>query len=103
MGGSVTRPLPGESPVDFMVRNNKAYWVEPYVSNLAGWSEAMWPQIDPKYPRTGSFSKEGMRLADSMINGEWGDPDWPYDIMRESHSVWKEMKKVWDKGPEKQN
>ncbi|MGL4599929.1 MAG: C2HC-type zinc finger protein [Plesiomonas sp.] len=93
--------MPGEIPIDFMYRNNRGFFVEPYVSNLAGWSEKMYPQIETAYPRIGSFSKEGIRLAESMISGEWGDPDWDYQVMRKCHAAWLEMKKVWDQGPEK--
>jgi len=101
MGGSVSRPLPGESPVDFMFRNNQGFYTEPYVSNMAGWSEQMRPQIEIPYPREGSFTEEDMQLAKRLVKEGWGDPTWPYDYMTKSYEVWKDMKKVWDQGPEK--
>ena len=102
MGGSNSkRPLPGETPVAFMYRNDQGFYVEPYVSNLAGWSEKMTPQIDTPYPRDGSFSDDGIDLAKSMVKEGWGDPKWDYKYMLKAYAVWKDFKKVWDEGPEK--
>lgn len=61
MGQNISRPLPDETSIDFMFRNSKGFWAEPFVLNLAGWSESV-SQLDP-YPRTGSFKKADM---DSM-------------------------------------
>ncbi len=57
MGQEISKPLQGEKPVDFMIRNYKAYWTKPFVDSLAGWSESAGPQID-EYPRFGSFKKK---------------------------------------------
>lgn len=51
MGGSKSRPLPGETPIDFMFINNQGFYTEPFVSDMAGWSESMKPQIETPYPR----------------------------------------------------
>lgn len=67
MGGSVSRPLPGETPVEFMFRNNQGFYTEPFVSDMAGWSERMRPQIEVPYPREGSFTDDGMELAKSLV------------------------------------
>ncbi|RXN10993.1 hypothetical protein ROHU_030341 [Labeo rohita] len=61
----------------------------------------MKPQIEIPYPREGSFTDEGMRLAKSLVKEGWGDPNWDYNYMNKSYGIWKEMKKVWDQGPEK--
>lgn len=101
MGGSKSRPLPGETPIDFMFINNQGFYTEPFVSDMAGWSESMKPQIETPYPREGSFTDEGMELAKSLIFEGWGDPNWDYKYMTKSYNVWKDLKKVWDQGPEK--
>ncbi|KAI2643950.1 NLR family CARD domain-containing protein 3 [Labeo rohita] len=61
----------------------------------------MKPQIEIPYPREGSFTDEGMRLAKSLVKEGWGDPNWDYNYMNKSYGIWKEMKQVWDQGPEK--
>lgn len=101
MGGSVSRPLPGETPVEFMFRNNQGFYTEPFVSDMAGWSERMRPQIEVPYPREGSFTDDGMELAKSLVFEGWGDPNWDYKYMTKSYNIWKDLKKVWDQGPEK--
>lgn len=100
MGQSVSRPLPGETPVDFMFRNNKGYWTQPFVDNLAGWSESAGSQIDD-YPRCGSFKKDDMDLMKSMVKSGWGDPQWDYKYMNDSCNIWTSVKRVWDRGPER--
>ncbi len=60
MGGSVSGPLPGEKPIDFMYRNNQRFYKEIYISHMAGWSEHLKTQIEVPYPREGSFTDEGM-------------------------------------------
>lgn len=81
-----------------MNRNNKAFFTEPYLSNLAGWSEGK-IQLDP-FPRDGSFKNEDMRAAKDMIFGSWGDPGWSIDYMKDAYKAWMKMKTYWDKGPE---
>ncbi|XP_048050649.1 uncharacterized protein LOC125270756 isoform X2 [Megalobrama amblycephala] len=98
MGETISRPLMGETPRDFMNRNNKAFFTEPYISNLAGWSEGK-IQLDP-FPRDGSFKDEDMCAAKDMIFGSWGDPGWPIDYMKDAYKVWMKMKTYWDKGSE---
>ncbi len=39
MGQNISKPLQGEKNVDFMVRIDKGYWTQPFVDNLARWSE----------------------------------------------------------------
>lgn len=98
MGQEISKPLIGETPRDWMYRNNKGFNTEPYLSNLAGWSEGK-VQLDP-FPRDGSFKDEDMRDAKSMVKEGWGDPAWDYDYMKQSYDVWEKMKSYWDKGPE---
>ncbi|XP_046701013.1 uncharacterized protein LOC124382793 [Silurus meridionalis] len=59
-------------------------------------------QVDD-FPRHGSFKTLDMENAYSMVNGGWGDPNWDYTYMRESYDKWVNMKKYWDKGPERVN
>lgn len=99
MGETISRPLPGELPREWMYRNNNEFNTEPYLSNLDGWSEGK-VQLDP-FPREGSFKDEDMRAAKAMIKSGWGDPTWDYDYMKQSYDVWEKMKPYWDKGPEK--
>jgi len=40
IGNTISPPLIDESPQDFMIRNNQAFFTETYLSNLAGWSAA---------------------------------------------------------------
>lgn len=42
-----------------------------------------------------------MQLAKCLVKQGWGDPMWQYDYMTKSYDVCKDMKKVWDQGPEK--
>lgn len=93
MGGSVSRPLPNEMPVEFMFRNNQGFYTEPFVSNMAGWSEQMKPQIEVSYSQEGSFTEENMQLAKRLVKDGWGDPQWNELHMTKSYNVWKEMKK----------
>ncbi len=88
MGQNISKPLQGEKPVDFMVRNDKGYWTQPFVDNLAGWSESAGLQID-QYPRFGSFKENYMELMKSMVKKGWGDPQWDYKYMNESYEIWK--------------
>ncbi len=67
MGQNISKPLQGEKPVDFMVRNDKGYWTQPFVDNLTGWSESAGLQID-QYPRFGSFKENDMELMKSINN-----------------------------------
>ncbi len=99
MGQNISKPLQGEKPVDFMVRNDKGYWTQPFVDNLAGWSESARLQID-QYPRFGSFKENDMELMKSMVKNGWGDPQWDYKYMSESYEIWKKMRIIWNQGPE---
>ncbi len=83
MGQNISKPLQGENPVDFMIRNNKGYWTQPFIDNLAGWSESAGPQID-KYQRFRFFNENYMELMKSMVKGGWGDPQWDSKYMSES-------------------
>lgn len=102
----ISKPIFGESPQDWMYRNNKGFntvyfFLIPYLSNLAGWSEGK-VQLDP-FPRDGSFKDDDMRAAKAMVKGGWGDPQWDYDYMKQSFDMWEKMKPYWDKGPEQVN
>ncbi len=102
MGQNISKPLQGEKPVDFMVRNDKGYWTQLFVDNLAGWSESARLQID-QYPRFGSFKENYMELMKSMVKNGWGDPQWDYKYMSESYEIWKRMRIIWNQGPERIN
>ncbi len=101
MGCSVLSPLLGENPIDFMYRNNQGFYTELYISNMAGWSERVKPQIEVPYLLEGSLTEEGILTAKSLIKVGWDEPNWDYDYMNTSFDVWQDMEKTWDKGPEK--
>ncbi len=73
-----------------MIRNDKGYWTQPFVDNLAGWSESVRPQIE-KYPKIGSFKKNDMELMKSMVKGGWVDPQWDYKYMGKSYEILKKI------------
>jgi len=98
MGNKISPPLIDETPKDFMIRNDQAFFTEPYLSNLAGWSAGK-TQLDP-FPREGSFKDAYMQSAKDMIFGNWGDPNWDFDYMKRSYKTWETMKKYWNRGPE---
>ncbi len=102
MGQSISKPLQGEKTVDFMVRNDKGYRTQPFVDNLAGWSESAGLKID-QYPRFGSFKENDMELMKSMVKNGWGDPQWDYKYMSESYEIWKKIRIIWNQGPERIN
>ncbi len=99
MGQNISKPLQGENPVDFMVRNNKVYWRQPFGDHLAGWSKSVGPQIE-KYPRFGSFKDNDMELMKSMVKGGWGDPQRDNKYMGESYEMCSKMKTIWNQGTE---
>lgn len=43
-----------------------------------------------------------MRKAKYMVFGNWGDPNWDFDHMKESYKTWKKMQSYWNHGPEKE-
>ncbi len=98
MGQEISKPLQGERLKNVMIKNDKGYWTQPFVDNLAEWSESVGPQIE-KYPRFCSFKKNYMELMKSMVKGGWGDPQWDYKYMGESYEIWKTMKTIWNEGP----
>ncbi len=66
------RSLPKERPIDFLYRNNQGFYTEPYISNIAGCSECMKPQIEVPYPRECTFTDEGMQTARSLVKDGTG-------------------------------
>ncbi|MGL5564422.1 MAG: hypothetical protein ACRDC4_01675, partial [Plesiomonas sp.] len=68
------------------------YYTNPYLDNLAGWTEGtQWRS----YPREGTFDPGFLRSAFDLIYGRQGDPNWDYDYMKGGYDVWYKMADVW--------
>ncbi|KAL6483989.1 hypothetical protein MHYP_G00088620 [Metynnis hypsauchen] len=67
MGTSFPKPELDETPAAWMRRCNLGYYVDPFLSNLAGWTERN-PQI-PAYPREGTFDVGYLGSAHRTIKG----------------------------------
>ncbi|XP_067291420.1 uncharacterized protein [Pseudorasbora parva] len=92
MGQTYPKPEPSEAPKAWMERCSWGYYTNPYLDNLAGWTEGtQWRS----YPREGTFDPGFLRNAFDLIYGKQGDPNWDYDYMKEGYDVWYKMADVW--------
>lgn len=97
MGGSYPKPEIGEGPKDWMYRCGWGYYTNPWLDNLAGWTEA---QAMRPYPRDGSFDPHVLKRAHKLIYESEGDPEWDHDYMKKGYEIWMKMMSVWN---DKQN
>ncbi|MEE6512690.1 hypothetical protein FKM82_019848 [Ascaphus truei] len=92
--GQVTlcRRKPGQSPKEFVVQIVGDYYVDPFVDNLSGWTEAM-GSTSP-FPRDGAFDDFHMLMLRGTCLGDpdwlWfgPNPKWNMKYMRESANAW---------------
>lgn len=91
-------PIAGETPKEWVTRNGQLEACNPWVDNLAGWTEEAITFFGGGYPRVGSFEVMDMRKARSAILQGNGDPGWNYAYMQKGLKVWEYLKPWWDGG-----
>lgn len=96
--------LPGESCKDYVGRVSESgyYLVNPWVDNMAGWSETM-GSSNP-FPRDGANDPFHMDMVKGLCFGDeeafpWygGDPRWDKDYMEKGGIQWLKLAPEWKK------
>lgn len=96
-------PNPGETCKAYVARVSPTnyFLVNPWVDNLAGWTEGIGTESSP-FPRDGSNDPYHMNMIKGLCLGdkeEWkhyeGDPDWDYSYMRPGGEQWLTIAPHW--------
>ncbi|OCT86397.1 hypothetical protein XELAEV_18020079mg [Xenopus laevis] len=98
-----SKPLPNETPKQYVERTSGAFYVDPFVDNVAGWTEGM--EDNSPFPREGSFSEyhinmlKGLCLGDRKAWKEYPrDPEWDMKYMPKCAKVWVQLAPLYS-GP----
>lgn len=95
-------PNPGETCKDFVARicGTNYEFIVPWVSNLAGWTEAI-HSVDP-FPRDGANDEFHIDMIKGLCLGDkrafpWypGDPQWDMDYMEKGGENWLKYAPYW--------
>lgn len=96
-------PNPGETCKEYVARVSPSnyFLVNPWVDNLAGWTESTGTESSP-FPRKGSNDPYHMNMIKGLCLGDkeaWthyeGDPGWDYLYMRPGGEQWLTIAPYW--------
>ncbi|XP_041434794.1 uncharacterized protein LOC121399055 isoform X1 [Xenopus laevis] len=83
------------SPKDVVIRGEMgdSTFVDPWVDNLAGWSESLKPNVTP-FPREGALDTGNLNTARLCIRGGMGDPNCDRQYMINGLSIWEKYENL---------